>query len=900
MKNAPKEAKSLLRKKIKELTPEDLAQLEKPLGTPDRPFPMWGTVSGVDNKGRPVLEQQLTMVADDQRPMMVYSDRAYADVVALAYCDMPVPSMLPNMYDILERARPESKSRAYMMIGDPGFGKSFLGALAGRLGSKEPVNVLDCGGKNMRELLFEMVLDFGSGEALPDAIDKRLKAGTLKSLSLGLIEQFNTVETKPAGLSEKQSKDWDAQHIIVTKDANDTLSIDWEKLRAGSKEKIEGVYNLLTRISKIEGLDNAGGNALGMNSQYGPAIRAFMEGRPIVFDEYNKSREGTDDSLQTYLQFIVGEIDVCTVQNPLKNKDNSNGPDSFTFRREDMKLGHFAILTGNKKEDGVTTRSLNKSVYSRLDPQVLADPTPQDWQHRLCQIMSGMPVSTLANVFQPDRKKDKKAFGDWLLSLRRKKAEITGEKTVPPLQETLLRNWDQLVDATERLGNFYSKWQKLTDVDKIIAENASDLGMEVDEEYSKRTSIDFRKVIKHVEEALPVRPRMSTLDNNHVVKFGKWDQPPELTKKEVESVSLHFGTRLTDLIMRKVYETSGAIGKEKLYGHLKQSMIACGLKDIHLKEGARSEQRRSVEDTLNLSPIRDEDMWPEYAQTVLCDYLRSVDKNITVTDNEQIVTATQMAAALKEIDRLATESGKPDIMVINRDYKTLAKSPFVAARIVDDALQPEDAVAPKAKDLVSSEEFVMSMALPSVGKNNLKAVWEKTLSDILGQSEDAGDVPQAQNTGSSGVKSSQEDDSLQIAENRHSTGLALTTVIAKETVGGKDVETSVHIMANSARGRMVVVAGNINPQLQDKLLNAGISYVNRNEPNARSKAEAAINDLTSGVDENTRKFLRSAFSYRNHMDEKKDSDKSLSELLVAKDVESRCPKRVVAPKFGTR
>ena len=42
---------SPLKKNIKDLTAEDIAAIEKPLGTSQRPFPMWGS-QRVEHQGR--------------------------------------------------------------------------------------------------------------------------------------------------------------------------------------------------------------------------------------------------------------------------------------------------------------------------------------------------------------------------------------------------------------------------------------------------------------------------------------------------------------------------------------------------------------------------------------------------------------------------------------------------------------------------------------------------------------------------------------------------------------------------------------------------------------------------------------------------------------------------------
>ena len=532
------------------------AKLEKPLGTSERPYPMWGS-QRVEYNGQSNLEQVLSVIADDSNPLKIYSERPYKEVIAMAFCDMPVPSMLPLFFDGLERRRPESTNRTQMMIGDPGAGKSFMGGMQGRLRSKGSVEVFDCGGKNMNELLFEMVLDFGAGDALPKAIDKRLQNGSLQGPSIGALKQLPS-----AALSYEDGE---------------IKSIDWNYFKNATQEgEAETAYRVLTEVSKIEGLDNAGGNALGMNSQFGPLIKAFQEGREIVLDEYNKSKEGTDNSLQTVWQFMNGEINSCTVENPLKNKDAAAGPSSFTFKREDMQVGFFVTLTGNKTEDGLTTRSLNKSVYSRLSPQTLPDPEVADWQHRICQMMVGIPVSTLYSAFREQADANPKEFGEWLMNLRKEKAAIEGVP-VPELQETLLQNWQNVKNASEKLANFYNAWAKMTNSESV-ALNDPNLIDEVDEEYFKKEGIDFRKIKQHLEEALPIRPHMLSTEETASADFKNFFKPPVLAEKEYENPSVAFGTRLVDFLDRMVFEKSEAVGKKKLYQKLQAAMDNFGLR----------------------------------------------------------------------------------------------------------------------------------------------------------------------------------------------------------------------------------------------------------------------------------------------------------------------------------
>ena len=862
-----KDAKSLLSTKIKDLTPEIVAQLEKPLGTSDRPYPMWGS-QRIEYNGKSGLEQVLSVIASDSSPMKIYSERDYREVMALAYCDMPVPSMLQLFFDGLERRKPESRNRTQMLIGNPGHGKSFMGALQGRLRTRKPVEVFDCGGKNMNELLFEMVLDFGAGDALPTAIDKRLKAGTLQELSFGKLKQL-------------------AGKAITLDGGGNIQSIDWNYFKSGATpEEVDTAFKLMKEVSHIEGLDNAGGNALGMNSQYGPLIRWFKENREGVLDEYNKSREGSDNALQTVWQFLNGEIDVCTVENPLKNKDITSGPSSFTFRREEMGIGFFITLTGNKTEDGVTTRSLNKSVYSRLSPQTLPDPEVIDWQHRVCQMMVGLPVSTLYTVFKEQANKDPDGFGQWLMALRKTKAEIEGV-AIPELQETLLTNWKNVVSASEKLAHFYDKWATLTDAEKIMRGH-SDLVEEVDEEYSKKEGVDFRKIKQHLEEAAVIRPHMEPCDAPAPINFKDFMKQPAAAGKDDENPSLFFGTRLVEFLERMVYEKSAAIGKPKLYEKLLKAMNEFGLNDVYLQEGARSNQK-SVEASLNISSFADRDLGKQaqLARKVFCDYIRQVFPEIIATD-DQIVTIKKLRDALELVAQKNTAETK-ELFVINRDHETLGSAPLAGARIEDVAVYTaaKKELELSYQDLVHHDDFMAALALPTVGGKNIAAIWESNIRPLTG---DQSTAPANENTPDAAAKGATQDldEALHMAENRSAHKLATTTLrVLFADAKGEERDVSIHVVRNEARGKTLVVGEKVPSKLLAAFKEAGIIHVDRNDPNAVAKVETALNDLTRNMPESVRGRLTEAFKYRNDVDTEhlKGKNPQLSELLVDGNIE---------------
>lgn len=828
-------------------------QLVKSLGTSTRPFPMQGTERIGGGDGGSSLEMVFSVIADDANPLKVYSERPYREVAALAYCDLPVPGMLQLFFDGLERRRPESKNRTQMMIGDPGAGKSYLGGLQGRMRSKQPIEVYDCGGKNMNELLFEMVLDFGTGDALAVAIDKRLQAGALQGPSLGLL------------------KDLPAKALSLD-DGGNVKSVDWAYFKgAATSDEVHAAHEIITKVISQEGLDKGGGNALGMNSQYGPLIKWFIEGREGVLDEYNKSKEGSDNALQTVWQFFIGELDTCTVENPLKNKDLTSGPSSFTFRREDMQAGCFITLTGNKTEDGLTTRSLNKSVYSRLSPKTLPEPEVEDWQHRICQMMTGFPVSTWYRVYKDhtnmDPDKNPQEFGEWMLSQRREKARIEGVP-VPELQETLLQNWQNVLHSSEKLARFYSDWANMTNAEKLTMPGSGNLDLmeEVDEEYSKKEGIDFRKIKQDLEEAIPIRPRMLPSDSAVQADFKNFDKQPVLQERDSEGQSASFGTRLVEYLENKVYEKSAAVGKEKLYDKLKAAMDDAGLRDVQLKEGARN-KLKSVEEDLNVTVYDSSDLGKQAleARKVFCNFLREMDNRIS-TDDEQIITVERLKRSLAAVSEIDTAKTK-ELFIVNRDPETLVNAPLVVAKIEDATGYEDDQENPNftLDDMVTHEDFMAALALPTVGAKNLAAIWDGNIRQLYQQYEKEDGKPD-----------SDPDPALDIAENRSSLGLAVTSLrvlYEDDKVKGADGKPSardvfVHVVLNTNKDKALVVGEKLPSKLQTAFKEAGIIYVNRHDVGAKGKIDAAIGELTRGI-ENTdtvKGFLTDAFKYRADVD----------------------------------
>ncbi|HEY8963852.1 MAG TPA: ATP-binding protein, partial [Alphaproteobacteria bacterium] len=407
---------SLLDKKIADLTDAEKSQLYKPIGTSDLPYPATHFI--LNSSGE--LEMDLGKIDKDDSAIPIYSDRDYAFVVGTMYRDMAVPSLLYMQKESLLRRALDSKNRLSVVLGDPGVGKSHLAKMLARIRDSRGGWVMDCGGRYMSDLLFEQVIDFG--EDFKSALTTRIKSGALSNPSIALLD-----EQAPGSLLRDSSGkvtgiNWDKVAAPKVKDKRGTLET--------SKEAVDRSVAIMESVAKYESIPMSAVNALGIKKQPGILIRAYQEGREVLLDEYNKSIEGSDDSLQTVLQFFAGEIDEVTVENTMK----VNGREetySFTFRRADMKPGFFITMTGNKEHDGVSTHALSRSAYSRVSPFVIEAPVAADWRHRVSQILTGLPLTTIYSMFSEQAAADPNDFGRQMVELRLMGLSLEEKAAVP-------------------------------------------------------------------------------------------------------------------------------------------------------------------------------------------------------------------------------------------------------------------------------------------------------------------------------------------------------------------------------------------------------------------------------------------------------------------------------------
>lgn len=885
---------SILSKRIVDLTEADKKAAAKPLGTSQRPYPMRYQEDTQDDRGRKVRVSRLGAIRSDSDPLLVYSDRSYAEVMGILLRDMPVPSMLPMMRDGFHMRRPGNKRTIMYYVGKPGVGKTFLSDMEARVRDKKGAIKIDCGKKNLGELLFEPVLDFGKDRRFYDEFDKRL-------------QMYNEAKTP-----EARDRIFHPHSIAILKSHlgtaltydNGRYSIDWAATgecltgegqgNIDSRQTLNIVSEGLLSVAKKEGFGHMASNNLGIATQEGPLIRAWKDGRELILDEFNRAKEGTTASLHTVLQFLAGEIDSVTVENTLKEKGEEG--QTFTFRREDQKLGFFVSATGNSEDDGGDVYAMPQSVSSRVVPKFIPEPTIEDWQHRICQTMTGLPVSTLYRASEADWKKNPDAFRQKLVEWRTLGMSADEAANVPEMQIKMLRRFEDVLEASEKLAHFYYGWSHVVNPDSPMHRNGSlaQLMEEIDELYSAKVSIDFRKVILHINEALERIPSATSGEVSHGIDSNDWSAAPSMpVKTDEEDPARHFGSRLANVILSHVSSTTVEMGKTNLYRQIMQLATDYGLSAPLLQEG-RPGTRRTISNLLDDNPYASDvaDVRAELLRDMLCDFLREQDSRLSRNNNE-IMSVRNVREAIKAIEEPAAtapdigqepgEQAKParQITVLNDDLDTVQAQPLRPA-VIEDAAETlaaeEPAIAPQA--LASRNAVLYSLSSLPLRKGNLTAIWNDALSR-------SGIVAAAPDSDVS--------DSVAIAENRSKSGLAVTTLVVGNDNGSKS--QPLHIIWNTAQDRLLIVGeGKLPARVKASFANTKVQYVDRNEENAGRKAEAALYAVVGNNDTKLGDKLKTAFLMRNMLDSLPEQEAAnLGDLLVRRDVKCFLPAYAVKP-----
>lgn len=867
---------------IRDLSKKDLQDLVKPLGTKGRPYPMRDMVMEKDKQGQKTLVNRLSVIEDNHKPLKVYSDLPYKEVVGMAMREMPTPGMLPIFFDAIQRREPDNKRRIQFMKGAAGAGKTYMAEFVARMRDERGAIKVDCSNMNLGELLFETVIDFGGDQDFPKELNKRLENGSVNELCVGILRD-GLGKAFVEGEDGHATINWD---IIGDKNIEDGEFEDGKEKHLGREEAINKAVEALNRVNEILKIDLSG-NALGMATQKGPLIIAYETGREIILDEFNRAKKGTTGVLHGVLQFVIGELDECKVTNTLKEKgDEAN--QSFVFDRKDMMPGFFMSLTGNTETDGTDVEELPQSLNSRIVPQHIPLATEEDWQHRICQILTGIPVSTLYYSKQDQWDKDPEGFRKMLIEWR----SMGETREVPEMQRRLLKRWENVLKASEKLAHFYYVWSQTVNPDSQLhqAGSLAELLDEVDETYNAEVTVDFRKIIAHINEAMEIRPEIVKPEDSDGYDVSSWDEPPVLEDQDFHEDPLSaFGTRLSKVIIKQIVSDTQERGKYSLYRDLMKQAADSGLIDPGFQEAMRSNSE-SIAALLDDNPYDSDvrDVRLELLRDIIVDYLRVKYPEIQVEDNDEVLTTSHVDRAVKAMSaETADEVSEEDVVnmiYVNSDANTVHESPILQAGIHDVAATAVEGEfsEPNTGELVDVQDFLPMLAAPDIRDMNLTASWNKALS------------------GSGSVVAAEEvliDESLAIAENSSETGFAATTLVMRSTdEDGAEVQCPLHMIWNTDEDALLVIgAGEISPALKHAFHNSRVLYVDRMSADADRELAGAMRNVLGAHQEDIEGHLKNAFLHRNALANPADEqDTNLNDLLLRQDLECVVPKYVMA------
>lgn len=840
---------------------------------------------GVEGRPFPVLEMRHKRVAknkdsvaayewrvyeDDKNPLTIHSELGDAEVMGLLFRNLPKPSMLEIFLDGLKMRLPSSKRRCEFVKGYPGAGKTFMAMLHSSLKTKKSPIVIDCGGRNLQDLLWETVLDFDGDSDFYSALEIRAAKGELHDVSIKI-------------LSEALGK---AFHVD---EETGRAVFDWDKI--GTADTIEGapdnhmekIKHALMTVRQFEGLESKGGSALGLKMVPGAIFQAFHENVPLILDEYNKSKIGTDDCMQTVLQFLNGERDEVTVHSPLKN--DSEGGMSYTLKRSDMGDLFFVTATGNAVVDGVSTRELSESANQRWDPVSIPKSTYEDWLHAWTQFTTGVPISTLYQTgFKDGENQWDKNPDDFRTFLYNRLTDGKSDIEIASMPEEytdFINNWRPVLNDLQKAANFCHRWSHMLDPDNMDLEGVSEQGVleEIEEpEYRQEVGMGYRKIIKWIEKVRLIFPGSKSLEQSQGYDVGRYNKPVERNQSLDEPVSLNYGTRMRQALIDDILKHTLKRGKKHTYKQLMSWAEQDGIHDVSMEEG-KKQQGHLFGHGLDVSPFQghDDKSRALIIQKQLANHLRdTLPKYKDQSDNELIPIA-QVKALLVHLQGLddvrADDPRSNDILFINPSNRTFVRRPFADGRTVDTTPVADENGIPKTGDnppasqnLIDEKSFLNTLIMPVIGALNLRAVWNKAIST------------------SGLVAVTEQDKHMAMAENSHDTDMAITTIMVSSD---DNQEVPVHLIKNNRTGRVLVIGNQKNDSLRKNFMLSRMDYIDRNHPNAKRLIRAALNDLVGDGASEHKDNLRQAFLLRNHstLGAEQEQGRSLEDLLASPDVE---------------
>lgn len=816
-------------------------------------------------------------------------EAAYERIVGEAYRYMPVPGMLKYFNDSTNSRLPGWKDRLELVIGAAGMGKSFGAKLHSRLRGPDSALFFDCAGRDLGDLLFELVLDRGSNPDLYSRIQKR-------------IIEHNSGERHLNPISLEILKRQELQKVFSF-DGN-RIAWHWDSCGELPKElatkpdapKREDVLKLakaaLDEFSWLEGIQQKGISDITFKETKGKLLQAIEEDRCLILDEANLARRDVGfDKLKAVLQVVNGEDVEYTAY--------SKSGESYLVSNANFGPGFFVSANGNQVGDGNSTQSLPKSIYDRFKQKYnIGEPRQEDYQHRICQVLTGLPISTLYHLQQAfwQREGNPSAARE-----AERKAEFTGflhyvrglglteqeRGNIPAEQKARIDNWEDMIIASEKLARYYHTREKYLNRESDIYRTGSlqDLAMEIDDHYAKMVGGGMRKVMGDLTRAETIVPITIPLEQTAGFNLSARKLPKPQKELPKEEIELKHGTRVTRILIDGIDNDTRQIPKPALNRELTKLAIACGILPPDLKEAKKSDQKLLAE-LLNIDSFKGQSpsQQAKMVRELLCDFLRGKYPDLSAS-NDDLITIPQVERQLRELGQIKEKdivisTHATRMRIPNSDLDDVSVNPFRSVIVHSSTYDParKTALSVPLDKLADHDAVVMALAIPAMREGNLTAMWNKSMI----------------NAGDRGPQyDPRDDDNNQVLRmamrDNPKYGISITTVPCRK---GEDKphETTVHVIRDDKANKTIVIGESVDPRTTRMMARTGLTYIDKTKPGASASLSRAITKMLQQQQGNAvviSEDLQAAFLMSNTLLPRYEGEQmSLAEMMT-RDV-TRC------------
>ncbi len=249
------------------------------------------------------------------------------------------------------------------------------------------------------------------------------------------------------------------------------------EIPAGREAFLQTAWDGLKEFSALHNINVSAGD-LPLRTVDGPIIEGLKKGLPVIIDEWNKTKPGTTAGSHALWQFLNGELD------QIELLDGNNKRLTFyrkmpeAYKNTGLPENHFMVpplfvvtLTGNHMHDGVSTAEMDASAYDRLNPKKIREANIADLQHRICQLLVGLPISTWRQAtkdlddaaFEKLMFGERKADGTYEGGLRTLGLSEGQIQRIPAWEWENMANWKNVLTASAQLARMFYRLREAMD-----------------------------------------------------------------------------------------------------------------------------------------------------------------------------------------------------------------------------------------------------------------------------------------------------------------------------------------------------------------------------------------------------------------------------------------------------